>query len=328
MEKVLLFSLLFLTTLLSYGQLTQYIDGFENIQSGNLRNYPCWEGSSSNIQVRKGANIAYSGTQYAIGKDGEYIVSQKYLFETGKTYYISFYYNIFVASNNSITVTTTDGVTGTFSNPTPVSITSTGWVLYTTSFIPTSSTRQGSFQVSFTSTYADYNILIDNMVITVPKTSFIDTRAICAGTELPVHFVSFTGSVSGSNIILDWVVIDEIDNDYFVVECSVDGMSFSSVGIVDGTGTIDFSKYTFTHYNVIEPSLYYRLKQVDFNGDYTYTHLIHVTNGYLQENARIYDFQGNMIYEGVLLDFFTGKAEVGKSYIINTPSKSFKVTII
>src|SRR6266403_2323727 len=322
--KKITFLFVLLCTSLCIGQTTQFVDGFENVYTGNLRDDACWDPSSSNVQVRKTPDgRAQEGYQYAEAKDGEYIISQKYYFEIGKPYTISFYYDIeTIPSTNSITVST--NISGTYSNPTTVSKSNIGWTLYTTTFTPTS-TGQGIFKIAFATNYSDYNILIDNIIIVAP-TSSSGSVVSCVGS-LPVKFISFTGKENNGDVILNWTVADEVNNDKYVIENSIDGKVFTDIGEVSGI-KIKYNQYTFTQHNVVEPVLYYRIKQVDYDGATTYTNIIYVATNYLQEDANIYDFQGNFVYQGILLNFFKYKAVIGKNYIVYTKTRSFKVTML
>jgi subtilisin-like proprotein convertase family protein len=89
------------------------------------------------------------------------------------------------------------------------------------------------------------------------------------GASLPVGLVSFDATaVNNSTVRLNWETSSEQDNDYFVVERSVSGSDgWETVAIVDGAGDSETPLY---YADVDEMPLngvsYYRLKQVDFNG--------------------------------------------------------------
>ncbi|MCX2740651.1 T9SS type A sorting domain-containing protein [Pontibacter anaerobius] len=88
-----------------------------------------------------------------------------------------------------------------------------------------------------------------------------------AVAPLPVQLMSFKGSVQGANVNLTWATAQELDNDKFVVERSLDGRSFSEIGKVTGRGNSSTRiNYTFTDTNPAEGINYYRLRQVDFDG--------------------------------------------------------------
>jgi hypothetical protein len=96
---------------------------------------------------------------------------------------------------------------------------------------------------------------------------------------LPVELILFMGENIGSRIHLSWSTASEINNDYFSVERSVDGNSFSEIGKVNGHGnsseTLD---YFFDDLVPFQGINYYRLNQVDYNGDFHYSKVIAIAN--------------------------------------------------
>lgn len=92
---------------------------------------------------------------------------------------------------------------------------------------------------------------------------------------LPIQLLSFDAKKEGDDCVkLEWQTLGEVNNDYFVVERSVDGVSFEQLFEQPGMGNIsDYVSYSkidsFPHQGVS----YYRLKQVDLNGDYTYSQI-------------------------------------------------------
>jgi hypothetical protein len=85
---------------------------------------------------------------------------------------------------------------------------------------------------------------------------------------LPVELNCFNAFSSGRQVELDWLTYSEIRNDYFIIERSTDGISFQSIGEVAGSGdSFEEIKYYFTDENPPGVDIvYYRLKQVDFDG--------------------------------------------------------------
>ena len=94
---------------------------------------------------------------------------------------------------------------------------------------------------------------------------------------LPIELLSFSGTGSGKGNILNWVTASEKNNRYFNIQRSVDGNQFTTLGQVNGKGNSN----TLTHYTYFDSLLsnsliYYRLKQVDTDGDYTYSSIIKI----------------------------------------------------
>jgi hypothetical protein len=91
---------------------------------------------------------------------------------------------------------------------------------------------------------------------------------------LPVELISFTGKQSANDVVLKWTTANETNNSHFVVERSLDGETFEDVTIVKGSGNIN----RMVNYVSVDKdaallgasAIYYRLKQVDFDGKFEY----------------------------------------------------------
>ncbi len=98
-------------------------------------------------------------------------------------------------------------------------------------------------------------------------------------SPLPITLTSFTAFVEGDRVRLDWVTESELNNDYFTLERTSDAERFESLTQVKGKGTTtQQSKYSHVDADPIPGVSYYRLKQTDFDGTFTYSELIKVVN--------------------------------------------------
>ena len=94
----------------------------------------------------------------------------------------------------------------------------------------------------------------------------------------PVDFVAFNGNLSGDHVTLDWATATETENDYFQVERSNDGLTYTAIGRVTGAGdSQDELSYTYLDYDYQPGANYYRLRQVDFDGTEDFSDVIQVT---------------------------------------------------
>lgn len=104
----------------------------------------------------------------------------------------------------------------------------------------------------------------------------VPNSAICRiefDKPLPVELKSFTSTVSGNNAILNWTTAKETNNSGFAVERYAEGI-WTEVGFVKGNGTTSLPvDYTYTDKNLNSGLYGYRLKQVDFNGNFEYLDL-------------------------------------------------------
>ncbi len=90
----------------------------------------------------------------------------------------------------------------------------------------------------------------------------------------PIQLLYFIASCDGEKVTVTWITATEINNDYFVLEKSVDGINFTEVAQVDGQGQGVHSKTTTYQYaDSYDGASYYRIKQTDLDGSSTYTHI-------------------------------------------------------
>ena len=94
---------------------------------------------------------------------------------------------------------------------------------------------------------------------------------------LPVNMLYLQADgIDNQYIVVSWATAQEINNNHFTIERSADLQNWDSIGIVLGHGTITTeSDYTFNDNEVAANiNYYYRLKQVDDNGNFTYTDVV------------------------------------------------------
>ena len=92
---------------------------------------------------------------------------------------------------------------------------------------------------------------------------------------LPVELVRFTAELHGADALLKWATASERNNDHFDVEASADGRTFGRIGQVPGHG----SSVQAHEYQLTDPAIaryaaspvYYRLRQVDLDGTFSYS---------------------------------------------------------
>lgn len=99
--------------------------------------------------------------------------------------------------------------------------------------------------------------------------SFIITTFGTSTTDsfLPVELIQFQGKVEDEGIFLEWTTASELNNAFFTIEKSINGIHFESVGQVVGKGTTATSSYYHFVDSNTKPGIHtYRLKQTDFDG--------------------------------------------------------------
>ena len=94
---------------------------------------------------------------------------------------------------------------------------------------------------------------------------------------IPVELTSFTSAVDGNNVILSWSTASELNNQGFEIQRATQGNEFATIGFVAGHGTTtEVKTYRFVDVDLSSGNYTYRLKQVDFNGTFSYSDEVNV----------------------------------------------------
>jgi len=86
---------------------------------------------------------------------------------------------------------------------------------------------------------------------------------------LPIELLRFTASPKNNGIKIDWITSSEINNDYFTIEKSINGITFEEIAKIEGAGNSNNQlSYSYTDEDPFAGNSYYRLKQTDFDGKF------------------------------------------------------------
>ena len=147
-------------------------------------------------------------------------------------------------------------------------------------------------------------------------------------TPLPIELIGFDGKCNGNETMLYWTTATETNNDYFTIEKSIDTKNWNALTTINGAGNsnalINYTTYDYS------PSIgvadYYRLKQTDYDGKYTYSDIISVKcndnsnefsiiNIYQQQNRLVFNCSNSdgLPYNIDLFDI-TGRKMISTKY--------------
>lgn len=103
---------------------------------------------------------------------------------------------------------------------------------------------------------------------------------------IPVELASFTSSVNGNSVNLNWITASEVNNSGFEIERLQDHKierlkdppagqeGWITIGFVEGKGTTtEINHYSFFDKGLSPGSYHYRIKQIDFDGTFNYFNL-------------------------------------------------------
>ena len=97
---------------------------------------------------------------------------------------------------------------------------------------------------------------------------------------LPLELLEFKGRLENNDALLNWKTSNEINTKEFVVERSADGSNYISAGTVISANSPGIHNYSFTDPNIVTTGadiVYYRLKQIDVDGRYTYSKVVTIS---------------------------------------------------
>jgi len=151
-------------------------------------------------------------------------------------------------------------LTGQVSSVTPAAPTAGGTVLAVTPAITSLGTNTG-LSSGFTTGFSGFG------------------AGVPGASILPIGLLNFEGQLANGNASLDWSTSFEAGSKGFTVERSYDGGHFEDVGYVAAAGnSYTPRKYFFTDPFIPQDNNYYRLRQSDLDGKFTYSKVILIKN--------------------------------------------------
>jgi len=118
------------------------------------------------------------------------------------------------------------------------------------------------------------------------KTIFRGVSYTPGTSSLPVTYTSFNATKLNNSVKLNWVTASEINNDRFEIEKSLDNTNFIKIGEVKGqTNSHSAMNYSFVDGNLSKGISYYRLKQMDLDGDINYSKTVTLVNRSVTKTA-------------------------------------------
>lgn len=174
-----------------------------------------------------------------------------------------------------------------------------------------------------TGTTATANIVDFGTITGVTVSNKFGTTA----TFLPVKFVSFTANTVGDEIVLNWATATEKNNDVFEVERSLDGINFTPIGTQKGSNnSVNIRKYSYVDASKVTSNvIYYRVKQVDYDKNNSYSNVAVVKMCNSKTVIAIFPNPANNTINVVFTSFEKSLTTITLSDNIGSVIKSFDV---
>ncbi len=94
------------------------------------------------------------------------------------------------------------------------------------------------------------------------------------GVPLPVELINFKVEIKNDMVAIYWQTVSEVENDFFTIESSIDGVDWRFVEQVNGVGnSTELVSYSGLDRFPNQGVNYYRLKQTDYDGHFQYSEL-------------------------------------------------------
>lgn len=126
-------------------------------------------------------------------------------------------------------------------------------------------------------TVVNADTLLSGYVVKFSGVNFSDGDFFTLGNSspiipLPIELLYFHAEEAGQTVVLNWATATEINNDYFAVQRAGKDLEFKTILTQVGAGISNTTNfYTDVDKNPLEGTSYYRLKQVDYDGNFTYS---------------------------------------------------------
>ncbi|HMT30176.1 MAG TPA: T9SS type A sorting domain-containing protein, partial [Bacteroidia bacterium] len=108
---------------------------------------------------------------------------------------------------------------------------------------------------------------------------------------LPVELLDFSAVCDKEDLKISWTTASEINNDFFTVERSADGIEFEPIANLKGAGNSNSNiTYSIIDITPLQELNYYRLKQTDIDGSFKYSDIISKTSCNSDQPVHIYTY--------------------------------------
>lgn len=142
-------------------------------------------------------------------------------------------------------------------------------------------------------------------------------------STVPIKLESFSINLVNNQPLLNWKTVTEINNDYFKIERSNNGYTFQNISKVKGSGTsFELHKYKFTDETKLNRgTYYYRLSQVDFDGERAYFGVKSIT---IDDNYDLIEIFPNPVKSGKILTIQSSREVEKKIIILDESGKIYR----
>lgn len=127
--------------------------------------------------------------------------------------------------------------------------------------------------------------------------------SVTSGT-LPITWYSFSAKKKSNHVDLIWSTSCDPDNQKFEIGKSSDGLNFQTIGTLPAQTNCLSANYNFKDYNITVGNFFYRIKQLDFDGNSSYSPIVKISISGSPKNSNFFSY-GNPVTEQLILTINT-----------------------
>jgi hypothetical protein len=151
-----------------------------------------------------------------------------------------------------------------------------GAAAWTANGVPVANEANAQFSAQLLSDGADGGVVVWTDLRSALDYDIYSSRLFSSGL-LPLQLISFSGTTYKNDALLTWVTENELNSSHFDIDFSSDGIIFTKLATVIAKNSAGKNQYSFTHFSPQDNILYYRLKQVDADAKFNYSHTLKLT---------------------------------------------------
>src|SRR5690554_143357 len=134
---------------------------------------------------------------------------------------------------------------------------------------------------------------------------------------LPIELISFTGEYKDLTNILTWVTSSERNNDYFILSYSSNGEHWEIIKKIPGAGNSNSIQHYQVNHNKFKSGInYYKLKQIDYDGQAKVYPIISIdnseTNAFLIKRINTIGQEVTASYKGLVIEYYSNGKTIKK----------------
>ncbi|MDA9773889.1 T9SS type A sorting domain-containing protein [Saprospiraceae bacterium] len=145
------------------------------------------------------------------------------------------------------------------------------------------------FEIEFNGDPNQENTSFDYVSIDEAGQASIPVTYALVYPALPVEWLSFSVRKSSNVAIIEFSTATEISNSHFMIQKSNDGINYDNISRIEGAiNSLSISKYNYSDRAINKGINYYRIMQVDLNGESSYSTVRNISGGEIEEDIVVF----------------------------------------